>query len=251
MVSMQRFFTSKIFTLFILSVVMVSAAGIFAVVQAQSYIDGTFLYVNGGAIVAVSPVTEGLIVEDGAVGFGTATPASALHIAEPAGSYTLDTAPSVPGVHMGEDVFGNYGIEIVPEDSAASRDAYIDFHGLSASDYDARIVYESDTDQLVVKGADMVMTGDLDITGDLDGLLDGVFTVTKYANSASDNGQANTTMVSTTDSFCFLTRVEMEDIDSDGEQAECFIREVSGMYSLRAETDDDSNVWCAATCLQW
>ena len=80
----------------------------------------------------------------------------------------------------------------------------------------------------------------------------GSMTVTgDYGAESHDDGWEHTTMVPASNSICFLTRVEFEDIDTGGETSECRIDQSGGYWRLGAWAEDDSDAWCWARCLQW
>lgn len=91
------------------------------------------------------------------------------------------------------------------------------------------------------------ISGNVDIGGTLN-----IFTVSNvYSATGADGSDQTTNMISTTNSICYLVKVQFEDVDAPGEKVNCVIFSQSGLWKLRAETDSDSNAWCQARCLSW
>ncbi len=97
----------------------------------------------------------------------------------------------------------------------------------------------------------------LDVNGDIDwsGNLAG-FTVTTYTAVSNGGGACALTTSNvgpSTPGVCFLTKVELEDIDSNAEQAKCEVitNGSTGYKQLQACADDDADAYCGMTCLSW
>ncbi len=58
-------------------------------------------------------------------------------------------------------------------------------------------------------------------------------------------GSANST------TMCFLTTVQLRDVDSGGEDAWCRVYVASGLWTLEAHSEDDADAWCGMRCLLW
>ena len=96
------------------------------------------------------------------------------------------------------------------------------------------------------------VSGDLTVNGDITNL-----TVSEiYSVIAEGNGGlsvASTDMVPVGNSLCFLMTVELEDLDSSGENGGCAIYNSNGTYRLQAYLRDgpDGSAYCNAACLTW
>ncbi|QQR83436.1 hypothetical protein IPJ72_06645 [Candidatus Peregrinibacteria bacterium] len=92
--------------------------------------------------------------------------------------------------------------------------------------------------------------GDLTVTGDITNLT----MSSAYTDSATDGitGFA-TSMGGTTNRICFLTRTEVQDVDSPVERAGCTAYVQSGGWYLdaTATSGTDADSWCEARCLSW
>jgi hypothetical protein len=66
-------------------------------------------------------------------------------------------------------------------------------------------------------------------------------------------GTTSATLGSTTDRACFLTSVQFEDLDSNGEGAACRVIVSGSNWELQATltTDQDADAWCRARCPTW
>ncbi|QDU65862.1 collagen-like protein [Engelhardtia mirabilis] len=73
--------------------------------------------------------------------------------------------PTVAGVHLGKNLAGNGAIEIV---SPSGSPSFIDFKSSTQSDYGARMMYSSATDELSVNGTSLFSVNVLEIRGGAD-----------------------------------------------------------------------------------
>jgi hypothetical protein len=75
----------------------------------------------------------------------------------------------------------------------------------------------------------------------------------EYDVDSAQDGWVYHIMTPTSNSICFLTRVEFEDIDSENEDSICDIGQSGSNWRLGAysETGDDNSTHCSARCLSW
>jgi hypothetical protein len=99
-------------------------------------------------------------------------------------------------------------------------------------------------------GGGLTLAGDLDVTG---GITNFNLTDAYAAYRFDTAGTTSTTMVPTSDSFCFLVTVEIEDTDSPNEFASCYIKSSGGDWVLEAylAMTGDATAGCWARCFQW
>ena len=129
--------------------------------------------------------------------------------------------------------------------------------------YDSVVYFGDDTDDDLVfttqDNGDIItfqgdgnatFNGNITVNGDITNLsVSGTYDASR--NNVS--GTSTTTMVSTTDSFCFLTSVQFEDVDSTSESVRCRVTTSGSNWVLQAynQASGDSDAWCQARCLSW
>jgi len=99
-------------------------------------------------------------------------------------------------------------------------------------------------------GGGLTLAGDLDVTGGITNFnLTSAFSAYRFDTA----GTTSTTMVSTSDSFCFFVTVEIEETDSANEFASCYITTSGGNWVLEAYLgiSGDATAGCWARCFQW
>jgi hypothetical protein len=81
---------------------------------------------------------------------------------------------------------------------------------------------------------------------------DGAFKLSNVFSVAEGDGKSNTIQMWPIEkSFCFLTKVDLEDIDERNEHARCRIQTNSTHWELEAKGDSDANAFCDARCFGW
>ncbi len=165
---------------------------------------------------------------DGEVGIGTVAPNTKLHVNGPSGESAFRV-----------QVDGNSKLTVASNG------------GVSIGDYN-----ETPPDNgLYVKG-DVGIDGDLNLDGNLDYTGTNIgMSVSGPFNAQSINGAGTsdtTTMENQNESICFLTKVYVNETDTNNEDAGCTISTYLGNWVLFAYAESsDADAYCEARCLNF
>lgn len=99
------------------------------------------------------------------------------------------------------------------------------------------------TSENMSSGHKIVSNGRLNLS------ISGAYNAVKHNNESSSGNSIK--MTSKNNSMCFLTQVDLEDLDSQSEIAGCRIYVNGNHWYLRAKSSSDSDAWCEARCISW
>lgn len=244
-------------------------AGAFAVVLGeqsalpQSVFDVDALFVSVGVVTAPGTVvdigTQQVFAAFQAVSAADATNAFNADYANRAQDFLIERNGATSRIRFQAET--NDPGEIVHEENSNSGNLWLS----SSDDWDTgadndRIIFGEQASNtrvhtFVANGnashsGDLFVGGNLDVAGNIIGLS---YTGESTAERRNTGGNGDANLGSASRRFCFLTRVEFEDLDSAGEFGRCQLLVSGGNWILRASLGGtiDADAVCGARCFSF
>ena len=202
--------------------------------------------IQSSASLNINTDTNSDLVIGGKVGIGIA-PAASLHVKSADPDMILDATEASTGITQFN--FSENGTSKASFDYFRNTDELsILSQGVNAMTFDGANVgigTQNPTRKLHVSG-DANVTGNL-IFGSLTG-----FIVSNVVNAEGNNGtNANTILMSASNSICFLTKTVVRNADTESEDTGCEVYKSGTSWRLRTWSSGDANAFCSAICLSW